>query len=348
MARPLRTIPIWKARRPIAAWRRSARAGGGLPWSWSPLSLTWRRLRAEKVKPRSIAAPQPASLFVTQVTNSHPSQPHETVLKVVNLIRFRKPTPPERILVPVITTVPESPRRSGHQKPPVATPQRPASPVVAPTYAILSVTHRMPTLRTIERLAHAGHRMFSILPVSTQLRSEARAPARAISSAASPAAGPLNVRHALRTPHRRPGGYVGGWAADLATTRVVSGSETANPGKNMDVAGRVETVFTSRHSVMKARSTASARLVEAVQLDLRKGAIAAGSPAGQEASDERTPRAGHETQLLKQAPSQTRIAPAPRIETMAQLDASLVDRLAHDIIHRIERRTRIERERRGL
>ncbi|RWO22190.1 hypothetical protein [Mesorhizobium sp.] len=346
MTRPLRTIPVWKARRPIAAWRRGTRAGGGLPWSWSPLSLTWRRLRAEKAKPQSVAAPQAANGPVTHVTNIHAPERHDTLREVVNLVRFRKPTPPERILVPVISTVPESSRRSGHQTPHVATPQRPAPP---PTYVTLSLTHRMRTVRTIDRLAPAAHRMSSILhPVTKELRTEIRVPARGMSSAASPTAGLLNAQHALRAPRRRPSGYVEGRAADLAPTRVVPESEAANPGKNMDVPGRVETVFTSRHSATKLRSRASARPVEAVQLDLRKGPIAARPPAEQEVGDARTPATRLEAHLVKQAPSQARTALTPRIETMAQLDASLVDRLANDIIHRIERRTRIERERRGL
>ncbi|MBJ6127190.1 hypothetical protein [Microvirga splendida] len=108
-----------------------------------------------------------------------------------------------------------------------------------------------------------------------------------------------------------------------------------------------EAVLAKPRSRTDARESHLQATVQQISLDWR------GPPAKAAPEPERAqPSAAARTAPAEQGGQRTSEAgpsrALPRIEAVSQIEASVVDRLANDIMHRIERRARIERERHGL
>lgn len=143
----------------------------------------------------------------------------------------------------------------------------------------------------------------------------------------------------------------------LATPKSTAPSSGARLDRLWPRAARVEqghfVAAQRQDSEPPLRMTPAPAFSRAPELIWRKDPASRGDGARDAASSEplvagRPPTATAADTTVAQSPSQPERPPSPKPVSLSDLEPSFVDRLAEDVIRRVERRARIERERRGL
>lgn len=344
MARLARPIPLWSRPRPFGrSGRRGTvslkKAAGRLPAA----SMVWRRKKAAQ-RPVPASTVLSHATTVTQVVNhSHLSDAPREAIRLAWLRQKRLTTPGamiarvERTVQRVISVRAEAAGialGSTVRAAPVA-----ASPAIrsGQTQAAPRAPAILPPAEPRLTLSFRNWAASPVVRPLTSSHSSAPAPASSAASGSLSSPSTQNIRtrvdtHRHVTLHR------------TAATRltVTSGAHVRGASASTLQSTPVGTTARSAHPVPagKAGPAFDQAAVREVDLDWRKPAEAVPAASAEPTPD--TMRARSPQHAVARPPS------GEPLRSVAQLDPSLVSRLTDDVIQRIERRARIERERRGL
>ena len=203
------------------------------------------------------------------------------------------------------------------------------------------------------RRAHGVERFFAIATGAVgKAPAVGSAPARPLRPAAAPSIGRRAVSRLHQMPLQRPlalarGGTVHG------RDRQPAGADARGHARALPLVHRRPVTFAVDAPGRRGDSAPPLSHREHSPELLWRRAARAATPPADDGADSHLPGAAARSAARSLPPHQTPPEPPASISRAAprqltQLDPALVDRLADDVIRRIEKRARIERERRGL